>query len=76
MTRCILYENKRKLTRKLTWKSRKYNRVMGQGKVGRKSASDDKSIWVKLLSKASRKGKADHLAVISSMGSKCTRCRG
>lgn len=55
--RCILYERKRTLTRKVTWKSRKYNRVMGQGRAGHKLARDDKSIWVKLLSNASEKGR-------------------
>lgn len=33
--RYILYERKRKLTRKLTWKAGKYKKVTGQGRAGR-----------------------------------------
>jgi len=60
--RYILYERKRKLTRKLTWKAGKYKRVPGQCRTGRKPAGG-KSVRA-------------HLAVIPVLGSKCPRCRG
>lgn len=54
---------------------------MGQGRVGHKPARDDKSIWVKLLSDASKKGRLVTLWSsrpwgLSALGAEAKKMRG